>query len=203
MCVPAAFLCVCPDASWSPGKNALDRRADVLWCPMEEQSTVLVVDDDPSMRAALAALLRSVGLGVRLFGAAHEFLQSERPDRPGCLVLDVRLPGVGGLDFQRELARSNIHLPIIFITGHGDIPMTVPAMKAGAVEFLTKPFRDQDLLDAIQLAIQRDRAPRHSESVARELREHPADLTPREREIRAHLATVRWNKQSAGDLPAR
>src|SRR5258706_6989816 len=199
MCVPAAFLCVCPDASWSPGKNALDRRADVLWCPMEEQSTVFVVDDDPSMRYALAALLLSVGLGVRLFGSGHEFLHSERPDAPGCLVLDVRLPGVGGLDFQRELARSNIHLPIIFITGHGDIPMTVRAMKAGAVEFLTKPFRDQDLLDAIQLAIERDRARRQSDSVVRELRERLADLTAREREIMAHVVTGRLNKQIAGD----
>ena len=131
------------------------------WCLMsEEQPVVFVVDDDPSVRDALAGLLRSVGLEVLSFGSTQEFLQSKRPDAPGCLVLDVRLPGRSGLDFQRELAESGIHLPIVFITGHGDIPMSVRAIKAGAIEFLTKPFHDQELLDAIQLGIERDRARR-------------------------------------------
>ena len=124
----------------------------------EEQPVVFVVDDDPSVRAALAGLLRSVGLEVLSFGSTQEFLQSKRRDAPGCLVLDVRLPGRSGLDFQRELAESGIQIPIVFITGHGDIPMSVRAIKAGAIEFLTKPFHDQELLDAIQLGIERDRA---------------------------------------------
>jgi FixJ family two-component response regulator len=126
----------------------------------EEGPVVFVIDDDPSIRDALTGLLRSVGLEVRVFGSTKEFVQSERPDAPGCLVLDVRLPGRSGLDFQRELAESGIHLPIVFLTGHGDIPMSVRAIKAGAVEFLTKPFHDQELLDAIQLGIERDRARR-------------------------------------------
>jgi FixJ family two-component response regulator len=126
----------------------------------EEGPVVFVIDDDPSIRDALTGLLRSVGLEVRVFGSTKEFVQSERPDAPGCLVLDVRLPGRSGLDFQRELAESGIHLPIVFLTGHGDIPMSVRAIKAGAIEFLTKPFHDQELLDAIQLGIERDRARR-------------------------------------------
>jgi FixJ family two-component response regulator len=126
----------------------------------EEGPVVFVIDDDPSIRDALTGLLRSVGLEVRVFGSTKEFVQSERPDAPGCLVLDVRLPGRSGLDFQRELAESGIHLPIVFLTGHGDIPTSVRAIKAGAVEFLTKPFHDQELLDAIQLGIERDRARR-------------------------------------------
>src|SRR5262245_26447978 len=130
----------------------------------ESQPIVFVVDDDASLREALKSLLRSVGLQVHAFGSASEFLQSKLADVPSCLVLDVRLPGLSGLDFQTELAKANIHVPIIFITGHGDIPMTVRAMKAGAVEFLTKPFRDQDLLDAVQLGLERDRARRAGET---------------------------------------
>jgi FixJ family two-component response regulator len=123
----------------------------------ESQSIVFVVDDDASLREALKSLIRSVGLQVEAFGSAQEFLQKKRPDLPSCLILDIRLPGIGGLDFQRKLAEADIFIPIIFITGHGDIPMSVRAMKAGAVEFLTKPFRDQDLLDGIHLALERDR----------------------------------------------
>ena len=129
----------------------------------EDRSTVFVVDDDPSVRAALDDLFGPVGLRVKVFGSAREFLQCERPDAPSCLVLDVRLPGKSGLDFQHELHEANIHIPIIFMTGHGDIPMSVRAMKAGAVEFLTKPFRDQDLLDAVQVALERNRAKREDE----------------------------------------
>jgi FixJ family two-component response regulator len=166
----------------------------------EEQHVVFVIDDDPSVRDALAGLLRSVGLEVRSFGSTQEFLHSERPDMPGCLVLDVRLPGRSGLDFQRELAQTGIHLPIVFITGHGDIPMSVRAIKAGAIEFLTKPFHDQELLDAIQLGIERDRARRRDEAAIAELQERFDSLTPREREIMALVVTGRMNKQIAGDL---
>jgi FixJ family two-component response regulator len=165
-----------------------------------EQAVVLIIDDDPSVRDALQSLLRSVGLEVRAFGSPQEFLASTRPDAPGCLVLDVRLPGRSGLDFQRELASSDIHLPIVFITGHGDIPMSVRAMKAGAVEFLTKPFRDQDLLDAIQLAIERDRARRHDASAVADLRERFGALTTREREVMALVVIGRLNKQIAAEL---
>src|SRR5712692_9732507 len=129
----------------------------------EQQPTIVVIDDDASMRRALENLLKSVGFGVELFASPQEFLQSERPDRPGCIVLDVRFPGRSGLDMQRDLAQANAQLPIIFITGYGDIPMSVRAMKAGAVEFLTKPFRDQDLLDAVGTALERDRARRAGE----------------------------------------
>jgi FixJ family two-component response regulator len=166
----------------------------------EEQHVVFVIDDDPSVRDALAGLLRSVGLEVRSFGSTQEFLHSERPDMPGCLVLDVRLPGRSGLDFQRELAQTGIHLPIVFITGHGDIPMSVRAIKAGAIEFLTKPFHDQELLDAIQLGIERDRARRRDEAAIAELQERFDSLTPREREIMALVVTGRMNKQIAADL---
>jgi FixJ family two-component response regulator len=166
----------------------------------EEQSVVFVVDDDPSVREALAGLLRSVGLEVRSFGSAQEFVQSRRPDAPGCLVLDIRLPGRSGLDLQRELAESGIHLPIVFITGHGDIPMSVRAIKAGAIEFLTKPFHDQELLDAIQLGIERDRARRRDEAALADLQNRFAALTPREREIMALVVTGRMNKQIAADL---
>src|SRR6059036_658085 len=141
---------------------------------------VFVVDDDPSVRRAIQRLVESIGLQVELFASAQEFLRSKRPDAPSCLVLDIRLPGISGLDFQRELAQADIHIPIIFITAHGDIPMSVRAMKAGAVEFLTKPFRDQDLLDAIRLAIQRDRASRRERAEAAELRDRFESLTPRE-----------------------
>ena len=164
------------------------------------QPVVYVVDDDPSIREALAGLLRSVGLEVRAFSSTQEFLENPRPDAPGCLVLDVRLPGAGGLELQSQLLKSNIHLPIIFITGHGDIPMSVQAMKAGAIEFLTKPFRDQELLEAIQLGIQRDRARWREAGVVGHLRERFQSLTAREREIMAHVVTGRMNKQTASDL---
>jgi FixJ family two-component response regulator len=166
----------------------------------DEQPIVFVVDDDPSVREALAGLLRSVALEVRSFASTQEFLQSKRPDAPGCLVLDVRLPGRSGLDFQRELAESGIHLPIVFITGHGDIPMSVRAMKAGAIEFLTKPFHDQELLDSVQLGIERDRARRRDAAVVAALRQRFDALTPREREIMALVAAGRLNKQIAADL---
>jgi FixJ family two-component response regulator len=165
-----------------------------------EPPVVFVIDDDPSVRDALAGLLRSVGLDVLSFGSTQEFLQGERPDLPGCLVLDVRLPGRSGLDFQRELAQAGIHLPIVFITGHGDIPMSVRAMKAGAIEFLTKPFHDQELLDAVQLGIERDRARRRDAAVVTELHDRFESLTPREREIMALVAAGRLNKQIAADL---
>ena len=166
----------------------------------EAKPVVFVIDDDQSVRDGLQGLIRSVGLKVSMFGSTQEFLESERPDVPGCLVLDIRLPGMGGLDFQRELAKSKNNLPIVFITGHGDIPMTVQAMKAGAIEFLTKPFRDQELLDAIQLGIARDRAWREDARVVAALRERFAAMTAREREIMARVVTGRLNKQIAGDL---
>jgi len=165
-----------------------------------ERPVVFVVDDDSSMRDALEDLIRSVGLEVQLFGSPQEFLQAQLPDAPGCLVLDVRLPGQSGLDFQRGLAAAGIELPVVFITGHGDIPMSVRAMKAGAVEFLTKPFRDQDLLDAIQAGIERDRSRRHDAVVLRELQKCFALLTEREREIMALVSIGRQNKQIAADL---
>jgi FixJ family two-component response regulator len=163
-------------------------------------SIVFVVDDDPSVRRAIKRLVESEGLLVELFGSAQEFLQSRRPDAISCLVLDIRLPGITGLDFQRQLSEAGIRIPIIFITGHGDIPMTVRAMKAGAVEFLTKPFRDQDLLDAIQLALERDRTRRQEESEIAVLRERFESLTPREREIFPLVVTGRPNKQIAAGL---
>ena len=163
-------------------------------------STVLVVDDDPDLRASVGRLLRSLGIDTQLFASIPDFLKSDPPDGPTCLVLDVRLPGQSGLDLQRELAAAHRELPIIFITGHGDIPMTVQAMKAGAVEFLTKPFRDQDLLDAIQLGLARDRARRESEEALTALRERFDSLSPREREIMIEVARGRLSKQIAGDL---
>jgi FixJ family two-component response regulator len=167
---------------------------------MTAQPTIIVVDDDPGIRESLDGLLRSVGLQVRAFASVPEFLKIGRPEGPACLVLDVRLPGRSGLDFQRELAALNIYLPIIFITGYGDIPMSVQAIKGGAVEFLTKPFRDQDLLDAIQLGLARDRAWLEQEKAIAALRERFATLTPREREVMALVATGRLNKQIAYDL---
>ncbi len=161
---------------------------------------VFVVDDDASIREALTSLLRSVGLGVETFGSAREFLNGQRPDAPGCLVLDVRLPGVSGLDLQRELAVARVDLPIIFITGHGDIPMTVRAMKAGAVEFLTKPFRDQELLDAIQQAIERHRVARHQRAELAALRQRYDALTPRERDVLQRVVAGMLNKQIAAAL---
>jgi len=163
-------------------------------------AAALVVDDDPLLRAALGRLLRSVGLDVQLFASVDEFQKFDRADRPSCLVLDVRLPGRSGLDFQRDLAAANIGLPIVFITGHGDIPMTVQAMKHGAVEFLTKPFREQDLLDAIHTGLARDRGRLEDERVVRNLRECFETLSPREREIMIQIVQGRVNKQIASDL---
>jgi FixJ family two-component response regulator len=159
-----------------------------------------VVDDDPSIREALSSLIRSVGLSVKTFSSAQEFLIIQRPDAPACLVLDVRLPGLSGLDLQRELAAKHSSIPIIFITGHGDIPTTVEAMKAGAVEFLTKPFHDQDLLDAIQQAIERDRIARGQRAQLTELRTRHESLTPRERQVMALVVMGLLNKQIAGEL---
>jgi FixJ family two-component response regulator len=166
----------------------------------EAQSTVIVVDDDPEIREALDGLLRSVGLQVQMLASVPEFLKSALPDCPTCLILDVRLPGQSGLDFQRELAAANIRLPIIFITGHGDIPMSVQAMKGGALEFLTKPFRDQDLLEAIQLGLARDRARREEDKELTALRERFNTLTAREREVMSIVVKGRLNKQIAADI---
>jgi FixJ family two-component response regulator len=165
-----------------------------------EQPIVFVVDDDALVRDAIEDLLQSVGLDVRLFASPGEFLKTRRPDAPGCLVLDVRLPEQSGLDFQKALLGTDMELPIVFITGHGDIPMTVRAMKSGAVEFLTKPFRDQDLIDAIQAAIARDRACRADARVLVELRRRFAALTPREQDVMRQVVSGRLNKQVAGDL---
>jgi FixJ family two-component response regulator len=164
------------------------------------RSIVFVVDDDASVREAIGSLLRSVGLQVELFGTAAEFLKNKLPDAAACLVLDIRLPGVSGLDFQVELAAADIHIPIIFITGHGDIPMTVRAMKAGAVEFLTKPFRDQDLLDAVQTALERDRTRRAQDKTVHELRNHYEALTPREQQVIRFVTAGLMNKQIAAEL---
>ena len=166
----------------------------------EADAMIFVVDDDASMREALQRLLRSVGLPVTTFASAREFLQHRGADVPGCLVLDVRLPGLSGLDLQHELAAAQMDLPIIFITGYGDIPMTVQAMKAGAVEFLTKPFRDQDLLDAIQQALERDRVARAQRTEMAELRARFDALTPRERDVFGLVVTGLPNKQVAAAL---
>jgi FixJ family two-component response regulator len=167
---------------------------------MEPQPIVLVVDDDASTRETLKSLIRSVGLQVELFDSAQELLKRRRPDAPSCLVLDIRLPGISGLEFQRKLADSNIAIPIIFITGHGDIPMSVRAMKAGAIEFLTKPFRAQDLLDAIQIALEKDRQTRRRDAEVAELATRFASLTPRERQVLPLLVSGRLNKQIAADI---
>jgi FixJ family two-component response regulator len=163
-------------------------------------STVFVIDDDAAVRAAIQGLLKSVGLRSESFGTAQEFLRIKRPDGPSCLVLDVRLPGINGLDFQRELANEGFRIPIIFITGHGDIPMTVKAMKSGAVEFLTKPFRDQDLLDAIHQALDRDRVTRQQQSELADLRKCYEALTAREREVMALVVSGMLNKQIASEI---
>ncbi len=166
----------------------------------DANSTVLVIDDDPDLRTSVGRLLRSLGLDAQLFASISDFLKSDPPDGPTCLVLDVRLPGQSGLDLQRELAAANRELPIVFITGHGDIPMSVQAMKGGAIEFLTKPFRDQELLDAIQLGLSRDRARRENEKALAALRERFESLSPREREIMIQVAHGRLSKQIAGDI---
>jgi FixJ family two-component response regulator len=164
------------------------------------KDTVIVIDDDVSVREALESLLRSVGLQVMTHGSVADFIAAGRPQGPTCLVLDVRLPGQGGLDFQRTLADSGVHLPIIFITGHGDIPMSVRAMKGGAIEFMTKPFRDQDLLDAIQAGLERDRAHREKERTLDTLRSRYNSLTQREREIMALVVKGLLNKQIAASV---
>ena len=161
---------------------------------------VFVIDDDAGVRASIQGLLKSVGLRSETFGSAQEFLRSKRQDGTSCLVLDVRLPGVNGLDFQRQLADAGVQIPIIFVTGHGDIPMTVRAMKSGAVEFLTKPFRDQDLLDAIHQALDRDRAMHQQQSELAGLRKCYESLTPREREVMALVVSGTLNKQIASEL---
>jgi FixJ family two-component response regulator len=166
----------------------------------ETEAIVFVVDDDPSMRKALSNLFRSVGLRAEVFGSAREWLESKLPEVASCLVLDIRLPGPSGLDFQAELAKTNIQIPIIFMTGHGDIPMTVKAMKAGAVDFLTKPFRDQDMLDAVAVAIERDRTRRKEEKIVAGLRAVFETLTPRERDVLALVASGLMNKQIAAEI---
>lgn len=164
------------------------------------QPAVFVIDDEASQREALSSLFRSVGLRVELFASAPEFLASRRPDVASCLVLDVRLPGPSGLDFQAELAKANIHIPIVFMTGHGDIPMTVRAMKAGAVEFLPKPFRDQDMLDAVRAGLELDRKRREDASEVAGLKSRFDSLTPREQEILRFVTSGLMNKQIAGEI---
>ena len=166
----------------------------------QDDPTVFVVDDDPSIQRGLKTLIRSVGLRVEVFGSAQDFLQSRRANGPGCLVLDVRLPGMSGLEFQKELVKANIQVPIIFITAHGDVPMSVRAMKAGALEFLTKPFRDQDLLDAIQTALERDRIRRQQEMEMAELWKRFRSLTSREQELMRLVLSGRLNKQIADEI---
>ena len=166
----------------------------------ETDAVVFVVDDDAPMRESLKNLIRSVGLRVELFASAQEFLRSKRPDQPSCLVLDVRLPGLSGLDLQRRTGDAGIEIPIVFITGHGDIPMSVRAMKAGAVEFLTKPFRDQDLLDAIQQALERDGKARDQRAALEELRSRFASLSSREREVMKRVVAGLLNKQIGAEL---
>jgi RNA polymerase sigma factor (sigma-70 family) len=167
---------------------------------MSRAPVVFVVDDDLSVRSSLKFLISTVGLQVESFDSADTFLHRKPPDAPSCLVLDVRLPGLSGLDLQRELAARNMRIPIVFVTGHGDIPMSVRAMKAGAVEFLTKPFHDQDLLDAIRIALERDRARRQQEKEVTALQQRFASLTPREREVISMVASGMLNKQIAGHL---
>jgi FixJ family two-component response regulator len=166
----------------------------------DANATVVVIDDDPEVREALQGLLQTVGLRAELFASVTDFLDSARPDLPGCLVLDVRLPGRSGLEFQNDLAKAQVHLPIIFVTGYGDVPMSVRAMKAGAVEFLTKPIRPQELLDAIHRAIEQDRARRDREQVIDDLRGRLETLTRREREVMALAVAGRLNKQIAAEI---
>ena len=168
--------------------------------PLAPLPTVFVIDDDEDMRSALGNLFRSVGHEVKLFGSAAEFLHDTSSDAPGCLVLDVRLPGMSGLDFQNKLASTNAHIPIVFMTGHGDIPMSVRAMKAGAVDFLTKPFRDQDMLDAVTRAIEADRTRRSSQQASSGVRDSYGRLSPREREVMTLVTRGLMNKQVAHEL---
>lgn len=168
--------------------------------PQASDPIVHIVDDDASLRGAIDSLLRSVGLKTRTYGSAREVLESKPADQPGCLVLDVRLPGISGLDFQEQLASHGIHLPVILITGHGDIPMSVRAMKAGAIDFLPKPFRDQSLLDAVTAAIERDRQRRAAAGDTAQLRDKFASLSPREQQVMMLVTTGKMNKQVAGDL---
>lgn len=168
----------------------------------EAESIVFIIDDDPLYGRSSERLVQSVGFSVQSFESARDFLNSQRPNVPSCLVLDVRMPGLSGLDLQRELAEAGVHLPIIFVTGHGDIPMSVQAMKAGAIEFLTKPFRDQDLLDAIQQAIARDRVIRHQGARDADLRRRYESLNPREREVLKWVVSGMLNKQIADELVA-
>jgi FixJ family two-component response regulator len=193
------------DTGWvddpvSPAQARTRREDSVPERACADHAIVYIVDDEPSIRNSAKELVESVGLRVQTFATAQDFLASQRPDVPGCLVLDVRLPGLSGLDLQRELARLNSPVPIIFITGHGDIPMTVKAMKAGAVDFLAKPFRHQDLLDAIARALERDRSDRGQRSELAELRRRHESLTPREREVMAFLVKGMLNKQVAAEL---
>lgn len=167
---------------------------------MSDTAIVHIVEDDESLRASLDSLLRSVGLATRMYGSARAFMDAVRPDAPGCLVLDIRLPGMSGLDFQAQLADSGVHLPVILMTGFGDIPMSVRGMKAGAVDFLTKPFRDQDMLDAVATAIERDQARRAAEDGAADLLGLFQTLSPRERQVMALVTAGKMNKQVAGDL---
>lgn len=167
---------------------------------MGEKPVALVIDDDASIREAIDSLLRSIGLQTRLFASPEEFLESTPPDAPCCLILDVRFPGRSGLDFLQELTKEKINIPVIFITGHGDISMSVRAMKAGAIEFLTKPFREQDMLDAVQLAIERDRARREREAILDNVRQRFNSLTLRERQVLTLVATGLRNKQIAADI---
>ena len=168
--------------------------------PSKLEPIVFVVDDDPSVRVALTNLFRSMDLGVEVFGSPSELLQTKLPDVVSCLVLDIRLPGVSGLDFQTRLAEADIHIPIVFMTGHGDIPMSVRAMKAGAIDFLIKPFRDQDMLDAVTRALERDRKRRDDEKAVLQLRLQLESLTPREREVIALVTAGLMNKQIAAEL---
>jgi FixJ family two-component response regulator len=178
----------------------VNRRSPPRDVSAAEEPVVIVVDDDPSLREALSSLLRSVGLRVELFGSAPELLQTKLPDVASCLVLDIRLPKRSGFDFQAELAEANIEIPIIFITGHGDVPMSVRAMKAGAVDFLIKPFRDQDLLDAVTIALERDRKRREETKGREELKRLFEKLTPREKQVMALVTTGLMNKQIAGEM---
>lgn len=169
-------------------------------CDTSEKAVVHIVDDDESLRAALDRLFRSIGLDTCTYGAAREFIDAKKPDLPGCIVLDVRLPGMNGLDLQAQLADFGIHMPIVLITGHGDIPMTVRAMKAGAVDFLAKPFRDQDMLDAVAAAIDRDRKRRVTDGHTAAVKDRFAGLSSRERQVMMLVAAGKMNKQIAGDL---